>query len=152
MKFAEALKAARAAPPAGARPLSIALACGCTADALQVFLTAHLRTLFPDRRVAVECGLYGDCLGNLDRLRQSPREGIALVVEWADLDPRLGIRQTGGWSPADLPDIVDSFHRQAARFETAVERAAEERSGRRLSAHVAAASRRVCARLSALGI
>ncbi len=126
MKFADALHATRAEPPAGARPLSVALACGCTANTLQIFLTARLRTLFPDRRVTVETGLYGDCLGNLDRLRLPARDGVAVVVEWADLDPRLGLRQTGGWSPTSLPDILDSFDGQAARFLAAVERAAED--------------------------
>ena len=106
MKFADALQLIRAEPPAGARPLSVALACGCTPNTLQIFLTAHLRTRFPDRRVAVETGLYGDCLGNLDRLRRPGRDGVAVVMEWADLDPRLGLRQTGGWSPAGLPDIL----------------------------------------------
>ncbi len=125
MKFAEALKAARAEPPAGARPLSVALTCGCTPETLQVFLTAHLRNAFPDRRVAVATGLYGDCVGNLDRLRRSAPDGVAVVVEWADFDPRLGLRRTGGWSPDGLPDIVESFDRQAERFRAAVEAAAE---------------------------
>ena len=126
MKFADALKLVRAEPPAGARPLSVALACGCTAHTLQVLLTAHLRTLFPERRVAVDTGLYGDCLAALDRLRQSPSDGVAVVVEWADLDPRLGLRQTGGWSPAGLPDILQSFDAQAARFQAAVQRSADD--------------------------
>ncbi len=40
------LKKVRAEPPVGARPLSVALACGCTAGTLEVFLAAHLATLF----------------------------------------------------------------------------------------------------------
>ena len=48
------------------------------------------------------------------------------MVEWADLDPRLCLRQTGGWSPAGLPDILDSFEGQAERFQAAVERAAAD--------------------------
>ncbi|HVS37558.1 MAG TPA: HAD-IIIC family phosphatase [Gemmataceae bacterium] len=124
MKFADALKTARAEPPAGAQPLSIALVCGCTADVLQTFLTAHLRRVFPDRRVTVETGLYGDCLGNLQRASQSAHLGIAVVVEWADLDARLGLRQTGGWSPNDLPDILATLDARAAHFEAAVQTAA----------------------------
>src|SRR5271170_6043726 len=105
MKFAEALKASQLPFPPGARPFHVGLVCGCTANHLQVFLTAHLRALAPDRQVAVQAGVYGDCLGNLDRLTQMQVDGAAVVFEWADLDPRLGIRQTGGWSPGALSDI-----------------------------------------------
>ncbi len=48
------------------------------------------------------------------------------MLEWADLDPRLGLRQTGGWSPALLPDLLESFDGQAARLQAAVERAADD--------------------------
>src|SRR5436305_2800292 len=116
MKFTEALKLSQATSPSDARPFTVGLACGCTANHLQVFLTAHLRTLFPDRQVTVRAGLYGDCLGNLDRFRPSSLDGLAVVLEWSDLDPRLGLRQTGGWSPQQLPDILASVDTQAMRF------------------------------------
>jgi FkbH-like protein len=29
-----------------------------------------------------------------------------VVIEWSDLDPRLGLRTTGGWPPDDLRDLV----------------------------------------------
>ena len=125
MKFADALKVNRADAPAGARPLPIALVCGCTPNTLQIFLTAHLRTLCPDRLPTVATGLYGDCLGSLDRLRAAPLDGFAVVLEWADLDPRLGIRQAGGWSPGALADLLASVDAQAARFQAALLRAAE---------------------------
>jgi FkbH-like protein len=124
MKFAEALKLLKDEPPSDARPLTIALACGTTANTLQVFLSAHLRTLLPDRRVNVRPGLYGDCLGNLDRCRQSPLDGTAVVLEWADLDPRLGLRHAGGWPPSALPDVLAGVDAQAERFRNAVVRAA----------------------------
>ena len=31
-----------------------------------------------------------------------------MVLEWPDLDPRLGVRTLGGWKTAHLPDIVSS--------------------------------------------
>src|SRR5262245_18487316 len=106
MKFAEALQLSRGRPPRDPRPFNVALVCGCTAHHLQVFLTAHLRTLLPDREVLVQPGLYGDCLGNLERAQYQSLDGITVLLEWADLDPRLGLRGLGGWSPSQLPDIL----------------------------------------------
>jgi FkbH-like protein len=123
MKFAEALKLSQGKVPLGARPLQVGLCCGCTPNHLQVFLTAHLRALAPDRSVAVRAGLYGDCLGNLDRVSQATLDGVAVTIEWADLDPRLGIRQAGGWSPTALSDILQSVDAQAGRFHSAITRA-----------------------------
>src|SRR5258708_774916 len=128
MKFAEALKALQVPSPPDARPFHVALVCGCTANHLQVFLTAHLRALAPDRQMVVQTGVYGDCLGNLDRLAQAPIDGAAVVLEWSDLDPRLGIRQTGGWSPGVLSDILQNVDAQAARFQDALTRAAARAS------------------------
>ncbi len=125
MKFAEAIRIVQAKAPAGARPLAVALACGCTAEQLKVFLTAHLKTLFPDRGATVAAGLYGDCLGNLERLRATRAEALAVLLEWPDLDPRLGLRAAGGWGPAELADIVATVEAQATRFEAALTRAAE---------------------------
>jgi len=123
MKLTEALKLAQAPPPSGGRPLRVGLACGFTAHHLQVFLTAQLRARGPDRVVAVATGVYGDGLGNLDRLAPDA-DATALVVEWPDLDPRLGLRLTGGWSPDALPDVLLTVDAQADRYAHAVARAA----------------------------
>jgi FkbH-like protein len=125
MKFAEALKIANASSPPDAQPLAIALVCGCTPHHLQIFLTAHLRQQAPARRVRVEPGLYGDCLGNLERAAGQAPDGIAVLLEWADIDPRLGLRQLGGWGPDDLADIAQNVRVQAARFQEAIARAGE---------------------------
>lgn len=124
MKFAEALRICQAKPPTDARPFAVALACGCTAHHLQIFLKAHLSKLIPDRCVSVTPGLYGDCLGTLERVGETPLDGVAVLIEWADLDPRLGIRQNGGWSPALLPDILANVEMQAGRFAAALTHAA----------------------------
>lgn len=124
MKFAEALGICQAQSPAAGRPYAVTLACGCTAHHLQIFLKAHLCQLLPERSVVVTPGLYGDCLGTLERVGQQPADGVAALIEWSDLDPRLGIRQTGGWSPVQLPDILASVEAQANRFAAALMRAA----------------------------
>jgi FkbH-like protein len=120
----EALNIVGKRPPAGAEALDIVLACGFTPLHLQTFLEAHLRTLRPGLRVVIQTGLYGDCLGNVERLTRSRPDGAALVLEWADLDPRLGLRQLGGWGPSVLTDILRTVTAQLDRLQEAISRVA----------------------------
>src|SRR3954453_19066022 len=52
-------------------------------------------------------GHFGDVAGTLRSLEGKPLHAIALVLEWSDLDARLGTRQLGGWGPANLNDVVE---------------------------------------------
>src|SRR5271157_452240 len=122
MKLIDALQIARREPAPGATPLAVALVCGFSPLHLQTFLAANLRLLFPDRQVDVQTGLYGDLAGNLERLETATVDAGAVVMEWSDLDPRLGIRRLGGWGPGDLGDIVENVRAQAARFRGLLER------------------------------
>lgn len=103
MKLAEALKTIQAVP-ADAPPLKITLACGFTPLHLETFLRAKLCCLFPGRMPVLTTGLYGDLIGNFGRT--DGVAGVIVVVEWSDLDPRLGLRRLGGWEPSSFPDIV----------------------------------------------
>src|SRR5262249_47648422 len=47
-------------------------------------------------------------------------DSVCVVVEWSDLDPRLGVRTLGGWRPAQLPDIVQSARETAARLQRGI--------------------------------
>jgi FkbH-like protein len=108
MKLAEALKVIQSVP-AHAPPLQVALLCGFTPLHLETFLRAHLCELFPGRSPNVETGLYGDLIGNLQRVA-----GVSVavvVIEWPDLDPRLGLRRLGGWEPSQLQDILGEVNR-----------------------------------------
>lgn len=120
MKYAEALKISQSRPAAAAQPFTVALACGCADHHLAVFLNAHLRGRFPQRDVRIASGLYGDVAGNIQRLAQTKVDAVAVVLEWADLDLRLGLRHVGSWSPSALPDIVANAENQAARLLTAI--------------------------------
>jgi FkbH-like protein len=124
MRLAEALKILQKAPGPTTGAFHVFLVCGCTPLHLHTFLRAHLHLLFPDGRVTVDTGLYGDCLGSLDRARKDSPAAIAVALEWADFDPRLGIRRLGGWSPRQLADIVATISAQMDRFQQAIERAA----------------------------
>src|SRR5216683_1827439 len=125
MKLVEALNILRQPPRDDASSLNVALVCGCTPLHLQTFLAAHLQVLFPDRRVVVHPGLYGDILGSLERLPKTQLDGAALILEWSDLDPRLGIRRLGGWGPNDLTDFLSTFKARLVHFEKAVHLAAQ---------------------------
>lgn len=100
--------------PASERELS--LECGFTPLHLKTFLAAHLRLCFPKDRIGIRTGLYGDLVGNLERLRPSGDLMVCIVVEWADMDPRLAIRSLGGWRSSDIPEIVESARRQSKRL------------------------------------
>jgi FkbH-like protein len=116
MNLLEALELLKQPISEHASDRQLSLACGFTPLHLKTFLEAHLRLSFPKDRIEIGTGLYGDLLGNLERLRPSGGLTVCVVVEWADLDPRLGIRSLGGWRSADIPDIVESARRQSERL------------------------------------
>jgi FkbH-like protein len=105
--------------------LPVFLECGFTPVHLKTFLTAHLRLCFPRHRVEIRTGLYGDLAGDLERVRPTDGSVVCVVVEWADLDPRLGIRALGGWRSTDIPDIVESAGRQSERLTHGIKQLAD---------------------------
>lgn len=123
LKLAEALRVLQHPPDGGADPLRIYFACGFTPLHMSTFLAAHLQILSV-RRVDVQAGLYGDCLGNLERAAQAGPHAIAVALEWPDFDPRLGLRQLGGWDPRRLDDVLATVRTSADRLRQGVERAA----------------------------
>lgn len=111
MKLIDALTIIQKSSGSTAQTFSVALACGFTPLHLQTFLQAELQQHFAECHVEVSTGLYGDLLGTLENLH-AKTDALALVIEWSDLDARLGIRQLGGWSPHNL----DSIHERAVLF------------------------------------
>ena len=93
------------------------LLCGFQALHLATLLAAYLQLGESRARVLLREGRYGDLLGNIDRAAADPGEGAALVIEWDDLDPRLGIRHAGSWSPDVLPDVLTGVERALNRIE-----------------------------------
>jgi FkbH-like protein len=98
------------------------LACGFTPLHLQTFLAARLRILIPGHQVEIKTGIFGDLSGNLGRLQSADFDAVAVVVEWQDLDARLGIRGLGGWKSSDLPDIIESVNQRCAQLERTIAR------------------------------
>jgi FkbH-like protein len=96
------------------------LACGFTPLHLQTFLAAHLQQAISDRKVAVKTGLFGNVIGTIESAVTSNEKAIAIALEWPDLDPRLGFRQTGGWSREQLSDILLGVRQSLDRCKAAL--------------------------------
>jgi FkbH-like protein len=122
MKLGQALEVINRHIDPSARPRSFPLACGFTPLHLRTFIHAQLQSLFPENKVEVSVGLYGDLVGNVERASVQSGSAAAVVVEWADLDPRLGIRQLGGWLPETLPIILSDVYVSLRRLEGALNR------------------------------
>ena len=121
MKLVDALRALQAASPA-ARLLPLQLVCGFTPLHVQTFIAAHVQARAPERKVVPSSGLFGDCLGNLERIAELETlpEVAVVCLEWPDFDPRLGLRNVGGWRPSDLDDISRTVTSQVKRFVAAI--------------------------------
>jgi FkbH-like protein len=119
VKLAEALSIVKAAPADGT-DFPVVLACGFTPLHLQSYLAAYLQKSLPDRRVRISTGLYDDLCGTLERFAANPAEACALVIEWSDLDPRLGHRTLGGWGRRVEASVIDSAEKKLARIQAAV--------------------------------
>jgi FkbH-like protein len=104
----------------------ISLECGFAPLHFKTFLAAHLRLLLPKDRIEISTGLFGDLVGNLERLWPQSGSMVCVVIEWADLDRRLGIRSLGGWRSVDIPDIVESARQQGERLANCIKRLADK--------------------------
>jgi FkbH-like protein len=76
----------------------------------------------PSRQVLVSAGLYGDLRGTLSQVSASTPDMVASVLEWPDLDPRLGFRHLGGWGPNELNDILQTVDLRLRDFRDVLER------------------------------
>lgn len=100
MKLTEAL---RAAASTGIRPKRVYLACGFTPLHLATFLKAWGARRFEGDGIELETGPYGDVVTAIEAAHSAP---VLLVIEWPDLDPRLGLRAATGWNHAIERDIA----------------------------------------------
>ncbi len=107
-----------------APPFDVALVCGFTPLHFETFLQAQLRLQFRDRTPRVKTGLYGDLVGSLERLHDV--SAAVVVIEWTDLDPRLGLRALGGWEPSRHSDILANSSEKCDLLQTLIETAAQK--------------------------
>lgn len=98
------------------------LACGFEALHMVTLFRAHLLEQGPGQNVEVQQGIYGDLRGNIETAAGSEAIGTAVVVEWSDIDPRLGLRSSGGWSSETKTDILGSCLQRFTYLEAALEK------------------------------
>jgi FkbH-like protein len=124
----EALDIVNASRAQSGPPFPVLLACGFTPLHLATFLHAYLQRSLPARRVHVESGLYGDLIGTLERAAAAAAgTAVVVVIEWADLDRRLGVRHLGGWGTGVRADIIETVQIAADRVGAALEAVARDR-------------------------
>ncbi|MDQ6926282.1 MAG: hypothetical protein M3154_08605, partial [Candidatus Eremiobacteraeota bacterium] len=125
MKLLEAYRIINAPADPARSTRHFSLACGVTPLALESFFHAHLRERVRTHNVAVTSGRFGDVAGNIERAIAEQPDGIAVVVEWADVDPRLGLRGHGAIASAEAgADLLASARGALSRIADAVEAAA----------------------------
>lgn len=104
MRLQDAIRLATRTPDPETPRRKIRLLCGFTPSYVEVFVKACAA----DRLAAaieIETGLFGDLLNSIEQASAKASCESAVVVEWADIDPRLGFRHSGGWGREVQQDI-----------------------------------------------
>jgi len=120
MTLNEALAIGKSRTPPGAEIKPHYLICGFQPLHLKTFLRARLLERLPGCGIEILTGIYGDLPGSLARATESPAIAAAVALEWSDVDPRLGLRSSGGWAEDIKPNIVTSAAQRYSHIETAV--------------------------------
>jgi FkbH-like protein len=108
MKLAEALRLTNARPAQAGDPFRVWLACSFTPLHVATFVSAHLTQRLKHRPVALSTGIYGDLIENLAKAARDAPHAAAVVLDWTDLDPRLGYRRCNGWRQEHEADILQT--------------------------------------------
>jgi hypothetical protein len=88
-------------------------------------LAAELALIFADERIEIQYGLYGDFVGNLRRLASNGADCGIVLMEWTDLDPRLGIRNMAALLPSVYSDILSTVGAHSLEVQQAIEKACQ---------------------------
>lgn len=123
MKLVEALNILKSTKQQSGEAFTCFLAAGLNPLHLGTFLAAELSLLFTGRKIEIQQGLYGDLPGNVSRLAKAETDAGIVLLEWADLDARLGIRSSAGWSPVLCADIVATVRARVSQIRQRIEEA-----------------------------
>lgn len=126
MKLIEALEILRRSRSQEAEKFEASLLCSFTPLHLKTLLAARLQLFRPGHQISVQTGLYGNLLGSLAKAAESKSDAGVVIMEWQDLDARLGLRSLGGWMPKMLPDILDEARNSSASIVNAIERVSKK--------------------------
>jgi FkbH-like protein len=120
MNVTEALSILRTRK-AGSESFRVLLACGFTPLHLKTLTQAHLQQALPDRSVEIDTGLFGNLVETIDAAVDSHCHGAVVVIEWTDLDPRLGYREAQAWGHKVSGSIVDTCRNALDRLAGSLE-------------------------------
>ena len=126
MKLAEAFDIANRAPEEGVNLKALSLVCGFTPLHLVTYLKAHGRVRFPESGIALDIGLFGDLHGNLERAASKSPAEVALILEWSDLDARLGSREGASWGTETQQDVIGELSHTFDRLLRAAQKIARQ--------------------------
>jgi FkbH-like protein len=121
MKLIEALGILKGVNRRSGETFACFLATGLNPLHLNTFLAAELGLLYADHKIEIQNGLYGDFLGNLDRLAKSRADCGIVLIEWTDLDPRLGLRSSAAASPSASADILATVRGRVSKVQRVIE-------------------------------
>lgn len=102
---------------------SIYLACGFTPLHLPTFLKAHACIRFPHTPLSIQTGIFDDLIETIEHIPANTC--AAVVVEWSDLDPRLGLRGAVGWTNAAVSSLARESAAKIARLKERIAKAAD---------------------------
>jgi FkbH-like protein len=125
MKLLEALNILENVKRRNGDSFTCFLATGMNPLHLGTFLAAELGGVYPDQKIDIQRGLYGDFPGNLARLATADVDCGIVLTEWADLDPRLGLRNVSAWSASTCTDILSHAKIQAQKLQETIEKACQ---------------------------
>lgn len=100
--------------------LRVGLACSFTPLHLETYLSAYLRRARPGAAVTIETGPYADLGTILRALSDVTIDACAIMIEWRDLDPRLGVRETVSAKLTDVEDLLRTATDRAERIARGV--------------------------------
>lgn len=103
---------------------AVFLVCGFQPLHLGTFLEAFQTIRRSGEKSGLLTGIYGDFSGNLARAAESSALCAAVVLEWSDLDQRLGLRAAGGWSQDAKADILASVRERVPQVTEGLRRLA----------------------------
>ena len=105
--------------------MTASLAVGFEPLHLWTLLAAELARSTPTMELRPHAAAFDDLSGSISAAAAHPCDVIGVVIEWADLDPRLGLRRLGGWQRERVDDIVqqvdDRLEALAAQLRAAAD-------------------------------
>lgn len=117
----QVINEARRHRPAGAARFRVGLVTGFTPLHLGTLLQANVQERRAGLDVDIVTGLYGSTTESVTMLASEQLDAAAVVLEWPDLDPRLGMRESVRAPRATHDDILTTVSGRLDRLRAPLE-------------------------------